>query len=713
LALDADDHRQAETLARRLVQVEPDNADAWQLLGAACRGQGQRVEAVAAYREALRIQPEHAEALLALGIALAEQGQRDEAIPLLRSSCRLRPDSAPARYNLGVALAQHGQAGEAEAVIRDALRLAPGYAAAHYALGNLLNSRGERAEAVACYRAALGHKPDYGEACNNLGLALNEMGRPAEAVIILCQAVRLRPQAAEAHNNLALALADLGRFAEAEAAYHEALRLQPRYAEAHTNLGNTYKEQGRTDEALACYQFALWLQPEAASTHWNRALALLQAGDFERGWAEYEWRWRRPKSRPRRFPQPAWDGTPLAGRTLLIFMEQGLGDMLQFIRYAALAQQTGGQVVVECPGFLVPLFSRCWGIDQLVAEGQPLPAFDVHAPLLSLPHLVKTTLETVPADVPYLFADPERVEHWRPQLEPVREYKVGVAWQGNPHHQWDRHRSFPLAQLAPLARLPGVRLYSLHKGPGTEQLRSAPFAVTVLSEDLDAAGGGFVDTAAILKHLDLVVTADTALAHLAGSLGAPVWVALAAIADWRWLLGREDNPWYPTLRLFRQTRLGDWEGVFVRMAAALQERLPTGVVRVETAPGELLDKISILQIKSERMPDPEKLGPVRRELAALRQAAEGIGPRSADLDRLAAELKVVNEALWDIEDELRRCERARDFGPAFIELARSVYRRNDERAALKRRINELLGAPFGEQKSYAADDKPGTETPGP
>jgi hypothetical protein len=323
---------------------------------------------------------------------------------------------------------------------------------------------------------------------------------------------------------------------------------------------------------------------------------------------------------------------------------------------------------------------------------------------LSLPHLLKTTLETVPADIPYLFADPERVEHWRGQLGPVREFKVGIAWQGNPHHQWDRHRSFPLAQLAPLARLPGVRLYSLQKGPGTEQLRSAPFMVTVLAEDLDGAGGGFSDTAAILKHLDLVVTADTALAHLAGGLGVSVWVALAAIADWRWLLGQEDSPWYPTLRLFRQTRLGDWEGVFARMAAALQERLPVGVVRVEVAPGELLDKISILQIKSERMTDPAKLGPVRRELAALRQAEEGIGPRSGELERLAAELKAVNEALWDIEDELRRCERAGDFGPGFVELARSVYRRNDERAALKRRINGVLGAPFGEQKAYTPYD---------
>jgi hypothetical protein len=246
-------------------------------------------------------------------------------------------------------------------------------------------------------------------------------------------------------------------------------------------------------------------------------------------------------------------------------MEQGLGDMIQFIRYAPLVK--GGRVVVECPGTLVPLFSSCPGIDRLVAEGDALPEYDVHLPLLSLPHRLGTTLATVPADVPYLAAPAERIERWRAAVAAVEGFKVGVVWQGNRLYQWDRHRSVPLAAFAPLARLPGVRLVSLQKGHGTEQLREAGrgFPVTELAGEMDE-GGVFLDTAAVMKHLDLVVAADTAVAHLAGALGVPVWLALSAISDWRWLTKREDSPWYPTMRLFRQTTLGEWGSVFGRMA---------------------------------------------------------------------------------------------------------------------------------------------------
>src|SRR5262249_47825085 len=235
----------------------------------------------------------------------------------------------------------------------------------------------------------------------NLGLALVQAGQPAEAAPFLQQAVRLRPKATEAHNNLGLALADLGRIAEAECCYQEALRLRADYTDAVCNLARACKEQGRLEEALAGYQIALWQQPNLPSAHWNRSLALLQLGAFEEGWAEYEWRWRRPGHGPRRLPQPAWDGSDLAGKRLLIYCEQGLGDVLQFIRYAAVVQRAGATVLVECPGSLVSFLRRCPGIDELVAEGSPLPDFDAHAALLSLPHLLGTTLATVPAEVPY------------------------------------------------------------------------------------------------------------------------------------------------------------------------------------------------------------------------------------------------------------------------------------------------------------------------
>jgi hypothetical protein len=291
-------------------------------------------------------------------------------------------------------------------------------------------------------------------------------------------------------------------------------------------------------------------------------------------------------------------------------------------------------------------------------------------------------------------------------LGSIPGFKVGINWQGNPDHKKDRHRSYPLACFRRLARIPGVRLISLQKGPGTEQLSQVGGDLDVmdLGSRLDEAAGPFMDTAAIMNSLDLVITSDTATAHLAGAMGVPVWVALPFAADWRWQTGRDDSPWYPTMRLFRQPRPGDWEGVFDAMAQALRGLVGKGqrarTIRVETAPGELIDKITILEIKKERLNDPEKRRNILRELDALVVARDSAIAGSEALTRLTAELKKVNEALWDIEDAIRRCERDQAFGPRFIELARSVYRNNDQRAALKRQINELLGARFLEEKSY-------------
>jgi tetratricopeptide (TPR) repeat protein len=505
------------------------------------------------------------------GIELAQNGRLDEAIPRLQEAVRLQPDSAQALYNLAIALIQKGQPAEGEACLREALRQSPDYAAAHYALASLRVGQGQREQALPSFQRALELKPDYWEAYNNFGLAVTELKRPDEAIVLLRQAVRLRPEAAESHNNLGLAYADLGRFAEAEACYQEALRINPRYHEAHVNLGSVYKEQGRLDEAQTAYQLALWLEPKSVAAHWNRSLAWLAAGDFERGWREYEWRWQRKETPARQLPGPRWDGSPLDGRTILVYMEQGLGDMLQFIRYAPLVKECGSTVVVECPSILVNLLSLCPGIDQLVPEGAPLPEFQIHAPLLSLPGLLGTTLATVPAQVPYLFPEPKLIEHWRVELERYPGFRIGITWQGNTRHAWDRHRSFPLKQFAPLARAPGIQLISLQKGAGTEQLAEVKgrFPVRELAGELDASSGAFVDTAAIMKSLDLVITPDTATAHLAGALGVSVWLVLSAMPDWRWMWRREDSPWYPTMHLFRQDGLDDWRPVFERMAGEI------------------------------------------------------------------------------------------------------------------------------------------------
>jgi tetratricopeptide (TPR) repeat protein len=606
----AGDLSRATQLCQQYLQADPLRADAWHLLGDLARQQGKAAEALGHYEHALRLQPQaghtrvtlghllldvgrrreavaqlrqaaqhlpdSAEAHAGLGLALAQEGGHGEAAMHLRTALRLDPGQPVTHHNLGVALAQRGLSREAVVSLREAIRLKPDYAEAYYNLGSVLLNQRQRAEAVTAFEEALRLRPDYADVYNNLGLALHELGRSAEAVVILRQAVRLRPTSAEAHNNLGMALAALGRFPEAEPEYQEALRLNPRYPEAHANLACAYHLRGHVDEAEAAFRLALWFEPQSPSARWNRSLLWLQRGKFAEGWAEYEWRWKRPHApvyggAPRDFGKPLWDGTAPEGRTLLLHMEQGLGDMIQFVRYARLLKDRGAIVVAECPAFLAGLFATCPGVDRVVAEGTPLPDFDAHVPLLSLPHLLATTLETIPAAVPYLFPDAGLVEEWRGKLAALPGMKVGVCWQGNPHHQWDRWRSLPLRRLAPLARVPGVGLVSVQRGPGSEQAAAlgGRFPLTVPEWATD----DFMETAAVMANLDLVITVDTAVAHLAGALGRPVWVLVYATPDWRWLFGRDDSPWYPTMQLFRQRRLGRWAPVIRRLTRELSRQV--------------------------------------------------------------------------------------------------------------------------------------------
>jgi hypothetical protein len=471
-------------------------------------------------------------------------------------------------------------------------------------------------------------------------------------------------------------------------------------------FGFALPEQGQHAEAANCFQAALRIRPDYAEAHVALAFTHLIQGDFEKGWPEYEWRWRLERFPSRNFCQPRWDGSPLAGRAILLYTGQGLGDTIQFVRYAPFLKQYGGRVLLEAPPCLVPLLRSCPGIDNLLAAGEELPPFDCHAPLMSLPGIVKTTLATIPAEIPYLAADPALERKWQRELELYTGYKIGIAWQGDPQNERDRARSLPLIQLAPLGRLDGVVLFSLQKGPGREQIQSLgkPFAVVDLGDRIDGPAGAFMDTAAIMKHLDLVITSDTSIAHLAGALGIPVWLAVCFMPEWRWLLEREDSPWYPSMRLFRQSEPGDWPGVFQRMALELsQQRTRTTAgksIRIDIGPGELIDRLTILEIKVQKIRSEETRIRLRAELEALWAVREREVPPSEAIRELTVELKSTNERLWLIEDEIRQCEQAEDFGPRFIELARSVYHQNDRRSTIKRRINELLGSSLVEEKFY-------------
>ncbi|HWY87469.1 MAG TPA: tetratricopeptide repeat protein, partial [Gemmataceae bacterium] len=375
---------------------------AWQANGSHAPAPTQRPPQLVSYSDTAGMPQSagaRADAMVSHGTDLAKEGKREEAIALFRKALALRPDHARAHHNLGVALGAERKFAEALASFREALRCQPTYFEALYGLGNTLVELGRHEEAVATFRETMRHKPDSVEVLTNLGMALTRLGRAGEAAVFLEQAIRLKPDFLEGHNNLGLAHMEQGDFAAAEPCFKQALRLNPRYAEAHTNLGSAYKEWGRPADAVACYDLALALEPDAITPHWNRSLAWLQMGNFVQGWREYEWRWKRKETTLRAFSQPHWDGSPLKGRSILLHVEQGLGDMVQFLRYVPLIKERGGKVVVAAPPNLVALFSTCPGIDKVVPENQELPPCDFHAPLMSLPSLFETTLTTIPANV--------------------------------------------------------------------------------------------------------------------------------------------------------------------------------------------------------------------------------------------------------------------------------------------------------------------------
>jgi tetratricopeptide (TPR) repeat protein len=740
-ALQSGNYLAAEQIYRQILQHAPDNADVWCALGVTCRARGGIDEAVSAYNEALRLRPNFLEALVNLGNVFSSRGEYEPAIDHYRKALQLKPDYPEALNNLGAALRQVGRLDEAIVNYRAALRLRPNYADAHCNLGDALLTKGFPDEAISHQRQALDLNPNLAVAHNNLGCALVKVGKHEEAVAhhhealrlrpryyeaytnlgnallaqrkldeaLACQqeAIRLNPNFAESYYNQGIALAELDRLDDALDSYRQALRLKPDHAGALENTGSVLLNQGKPAEALASFEHALAIDPQAPSVHLARALVRLMMGDYEQAWPDYEWRWKCKEFTPPPYSQPLWDGSPLDGRTILLCAEQGLGDTLQMIRYVPLVKERGGTVIVNGPKPLHPLLSRCPAIDRLVEPGAALPEFDVHLSLMSLPFRFGTTLATIPAEVPYLTADPGLVAEWKQKLSGHEGFRVGIAWQGNPGFAADRLRSFPLDLFESLARVEGVQLVSLQKGAGTEQLKelAGRFPVIDLGSALDEASGPFMDTAAVMMNLDLVVTPNTSLAHLAGALGVPVWIALDYASEWRWLLHRDDSPWYPTARLFRQSRPGAWPDVFERIAGALRalprRPSPAPPILVEIGAGELIDKIAILEIKSARFRDDAKRAHVRQELEALLAVRDRAIPANEEIAVLTAELKAVNEALWDVEDVLRLLERDGDFGPRFIELARSVYRQNDRRAAIKQRINERLRSRIVEEKGYA------------
>lgn len=467
-----------------------------------------------------------------------------------------------------------GDLARAERTFREVLGVDRGNLYASNLLGLLMQQSGRHDEALALFTAATAHRiPQAADAWSNRGNLLRALGRAEEACASYREALSLDPDHANAWANLGNGLHEAGRSPEAIGCYDRAIRLIPGHAQAWSNRGHALNEIGQLEESLASYERAVALCPDHADFRRNRGLHHLLMGDFERGLADYEARELLDERRHRVFSAPRWRGeTAIAGKTVLVWDEQGLGDTIQFARYLRPLAAAGAQVLFAPQPELRALMRSLDAPCAIVDAQDPALAYDLHCSLLSLPLAFATRLETIPAEVPYLRPEAARVDRWRDRLG-ADGFRVGICWQGNVGRV-DRGRSFPLALLGSIAALPDVRLISLHKGAGEAQLAELPAGMTVErpGEDFDAGSDAFLDTAAIMACCDLVISSDTAAAHLAGALARPVWLALKHAADWRWLLERSDSPWYPTMRLFRQPAAGDWTAVFAAMASALRRQ---------------------------------------------------------------------------------------------------------------------------------------------
>ena len=505
--------------------------------------------------------------------AAYERGQLGEAERLARAILDVRADYFDALHLIAVVEAGQRRHAEALASFDRALAARPDYAEALYNRGVTLQELKRFAEALASYDRALAARPDYAEALYNRGNALQELQRFDEALASYDRALAARPDYAEALYNRGNALQELKRFDEALASFDRALAVRPDYAEALYNRGVTLQELKRFAQALASYDRALAARPDYAEAHWNESLVRLLTGDFVRGWKKFEWRWKNESLNlsPRNFAQPLWLGeNGIEGKTILLHSEQGLGDTIQFCRYVPLVAVRGARVLLQVPELLQDLMASLAGVAQVIGPTSKLPDFDLHCPLLSLPLAFETRLDTIPSATPYLSASSESVRSWNISLGLKYRPRIGLVWSGNPAHKNDHNRSIKLRTLIQLLDIDAT-FVSLQKDIGADD-------ATVLKDQSDLLHFGdklkdFSDTAALISNLDLVISVDTSVAHLAGALAKPVWVLLPFLSDWRWLLDRDDSPWYPTARLYRQYAAGDWSGVVGHVGVELVKRL--------------------------------------------------------------------------------------------------------------------------------------------
>jgi tetratricopeptide (TPR) repeat protein len=569
IAQRAGDAVAAVGLLERAVRADAGLAGAQYNLGNALAGLGRFEPALQAFEAAVRLEPTHADALCNRGLVLQQLQRPEAAAASFEQALALRPDDADLHVSLAEVLIALGRHQAAIGHFERAIALRPQPAILHHALGMALAAGGRHEAALIAYDRAIALQPAFPEALSNRGNALKALGRLPEALASHEQALALRPDLAAIHVNLGHVLRELDRLPQARVAFERAIALQPDLADAHSALGLVLERMGHFAEATGSYDRAIALRPGYPQARFNRALISLLLGDYPLGWAEYEARWQDDPAAlaPRRYPQPLWLGqAPLAGRTILLHAEQGLGDTLQFCRYVPVVAAMGARVVLEVQRPLAGLMRGLAGVDQLIEQGQPVPPIDWQCPLMSLPLALKTTLDSIPLAQGYLRADPQRVVAWRERLGPAQSPRVGMVWSGSTTQGNDPSRNLSLAQL--LAHLPaGLACVSLQKEIAATDRPLLAAHPHIL--DVSASLADFSDTAALCECCDVIISVDTSVAHLAGALGKPLHVLLPWVPAFRWLLDREDSPWYASARLHRQGPDRQWAPVLTRLAAAL------------------------------------------------------------------------------------------------------------------------------------------------
>ena len=595
---------QAEAAYRDLLKEDPNHAGALNLLGVACSQQGRRDEgaryiekaialqpgaadfhsnlalvyaesgqienALASAHAALALRPDHIEAMNIAGNALRRLGQLTEAQRWLERSLSIRPDDPEALTGLADVYRRMGRMTEADAIGQRLLALRPTSLEGLAVRGEALLTQRRFPEAAAVFQTVIDSYPQSWVGYNGLGVALTRQGRNVEAAPLYKKSIELAKAGNPCpHNNAGYACMGEGQFEQAIEHFQKALEIRADFPEVHVNLGNVYASQLELDRAMEAYNRALFLQPDNQDAHWNKSLLLLLLGNFAEGFLEYEWRWRKFLQHRQSFPQPAWDGYDIAGKTILLHSEQGFGDTIQFARFATSIAARGANVVLGCDKELVSLLSGMNVGTRVVPRGTPSPTFDVHCPLLSIPYALGITIETIPDKTPYLFADETLQKRWREALAGMEGMKIGICWAGDSSHLRNRDRSASLELFSGMRDLRGVHWVSLQKGQPSHEPVPFGFNLIAMTDQLH----DFADTAALIANLDLVISVDTAVAHLAGALGKPVWTLLSFFPDWRWMLDRDNSPWYPTMRLFRQRTRGEWAEVMGRVRDSLMALL--------------------------------------------------------------------------------------------------------------------------------------------